>query len=72
MGKYLVLGAEAQRGSGIKNTSYPESQEGGAQLKIWKLDENLYKEHLDPHSSPPCPFGQGIPSPYFQRSRFVS
>ena len=33
---YKVLRAEAQKGSGIKSTSYRGRQEGEAQLKTWK------------------------------------
>lgn len=68
-GNKLVPGAQAQKASGIENTRYPERQDGGAQLKIWKLDENLYKEHLDPHSTLPAHSAQQLPSSYFQSSR---
>lgn len=59
----LLLRAEAQKGSGIYNSSYLGSQEEEAQLKTWKLDENLYKEHLGPHSSPPAHSARQLPSP---------
>lgn len=50
MGNKLVLGAQDQKGSETENTSYSGRQKGGVQLQIWKLDEHLYKQHLDAHS----------------------